>query len=373
MIKIMITSWLIVVLSLIIVVLSLGDSNVPQVIDIGSLINPTQYSNEDIIKTKLLIKEACKHVGFFYVINHNISDSLLDDVYQQMKLFFNSNSTIKNSVRRQLNNSRGFADDELTKQKLDYKEVFDFGQEVYYNLSEQAIHDQALDGENVWPIDESLNEFREIVQTYYEECRKLSAILMETILSNFNCDSEHSEYIKESFNQHTSFLRLNYYPVVVSEDVEVSTNGNQITEEKLGVSRHTDAGALTILMQDSNSALEVYSGSKQDFNDGEWVPVDPIPRALTINIGDMVQVWSNDAFKAPEHRVKASLNSSRYSIPFFYNPSYDTLVHPILCNTSESIDPKYNDIRWGYFRSRRYAGDYENNGKEIQIEDFRIV
>jgi len=354
-------------------IIVLGDSVTvrPKVIDIGALINPNDYSNEEILTVKSLIKEACQSLGFFYIVNHNISDSLQDAVYEQMVLFFNSSKTIKNSVRRQLNNSRGYADNELTKQKLDMKEVFDFGQEVYQNLSEAATHDQALDGENVWPIDESLSQFREIVQSYYEECRKVSAILMEAILSNLNCDSS-EHYIKESFHQHTSFLRLNKYPIVENEDVEVSTTGNQINpEENLGVSRHTDAGALTILMQDMNSALEVYSGSKQDFNDGEWLPVDPIPRALTINIGDMVQVWSNDVFKAPEHRVKASRYTSRYSIPFFYNPSYDTQVHPILCTASESS--KYNDIRWGYFRTKRYLGDYENNGKEIQIEDFRIV
>jgi len=361
--------YMIIVLLFLIIIFQC-DSIKPQVIDIGALINPNDYSNEEILTVKSLIKEACKSLGFFYIVNHNISDSLQDAVYQQMVLFFNSTKPIKNSVRRQLNNSRGYADNELTKQKLDMKEVFDFGQEVYQNLSEVATHDQTLDGENVWPSDESLGQFREIVQSYYEECRKVSAILMEAILSNLNCDSS-EHYIKESFNQHTSFLRLNFYPIVENEDIEVSTSGNQILEEKLGVSRHTDAGALTILMQDMNSALEVYSGSKQDFNDGEWVPVDPIPRALTINIGDMVQVWSNDVFKAPEHRVKASRYSSRYSIPFFYNPSYDTQVHPILCNTSESS--KYNDIRWGYFRTKRYLGDYENNGKEIQIEDFRIV
>lgn len=57
------------------------------------------------------------------------------------------------------------------------------------------------------------------------------------------------------------------------------------------------AGALTIILQDGNSALEVYSGSKQDAGDGEWVPVDPVPGALTINTGDMLVVWSNGRYK----------------------------------------------------------------------------
>ena len=79
-----------------------------------------------------------------------------------------------------------------------------------------------------------------------------------------------------------------------------------------------------------------------------------------------------------EHRVRASRSSPRYSIPFFYNPSYDTLVYPILCNNNKDDtnnneqQPKYKEIRWGYYRTRRFMGDFENIGKEIQIEDFRI-
>lgn len=37
----------------------------------------------------------------------------------------------------------------------------------------------------------------------------------------------------------------------------------------------------------------MYSGSKQDNNDGQWVGVEPVPGAMTINIGDMLQVWTN--------------------------------------------------------------------------------
>ena len=80
-----------------------------------------------------------------------------------------------------------------------------------------------------------------------------------------------------------------------AESVHLETGNSNINFNfKLGVSRHTDAGALTVLLQDPNpavtSGLEVYSGSKQDAGDGRWVPVTPVPGALTINTGDMLQV-----------------------------------------------------------------------------------
>ena len=60
--------------------------------------------------------------------------------------------------------------------------------------------------------------------------------------------------------------------------------------QQLGISRHTDAGGLTLLLQDNVSALEAYSGMKQDKGDDEWVPVNPVDGAITVNIGDMLQV-----------------------------------------------------------------------------------
>ena len=62
--------------------------------------------------------------------------------------------------------------------------------------------------------------------------------------------------------------------------------------------------------------------------------------------------------------------AARYSIPFFYNPSYATDCAPL--PTPEREPPKYRPINWGEFRRARTAGDYADYGKEIQIEDFRI-
>lgn len=115
----------------------------------------------------------------------------------------------------------------------------------------------------------------------------------------------------------------------------------------------------------------MYTGSKEDAGDGEWVPVDPVPGALTINAGDMLQVWSNGRVKAAEHRVRASASGSeRYSIAFFLNPSYAADIFPQPINAGEN--PKYRPINWGAFRGLRFKGDYADSGEEIQIENFRI-
>lgn len=76
-------------------------------------------------------------------------------------------------------------------------------------------------------------------------------------------------------------------------------------------------------------------------------------------------------YAAPEHRVRANMQQERYSAPFFYNPAYDATVAPqVADHASESA--KYQPINWGYFRGQRFAGDFSDVGKEIQIEDFLV-
>ena len=90
-------------------------------------------------------------------------------------------------------------------------------------------------------------------------------------------------------------------------------------------------------------------------------------------IDDMgVQVWSNNEYKAPEHRVRASRTNKRYSSPFFYNPAYDTVIEPILTGQSRNLAPEFNPFLYGHFRQQRFKGDYADAGNEIQIEDFRV-
>ena len=101
------------------------------------------------------------------------------------------------------------------------------------------------------------------------------------------------------------------------------------------------------------------------YRDGYWHDVVAVPGAFTINIGDMVQVWSNDAYPAALHRVLAMDRSERISIPYFYNPSYDTIVAPLVG------EPRYDPVDWGDFRRRRADGDFANYGTEVQISQYR--
>jgi isopenicillin N synthase-like dioxygenase len=126
-----------------------------------------------------------------------------------------------------------------------------------------------MDGFNQWPAD--MPAFKSVAERYYSALSELSARLMTAVAASLG---QRTERFAAEFSPHTSFLRLNYYPVCPNP------------AEHLAVNRHTDAGALTVLLQqDGVTALQVnHRGS------GEWRDIEPAPGAFTVNVGDMLQV-----------------------------------------------------------------------------------
>jgi len=123
---------------------------------------------------------------------------------------------------------------------------------------------------------------------------------------------------------------------------------------------------LTLLLQDGVvPGLEV-------FREGRWHLVEPRADTLVVNIGDVLQVWSNDRYQAPLHRALAPSGRERYSAPFFYNPSYATDYAPLSSVVDSRNPARYRPINWGEFRALRAAGDYADHGAEVQIEHYAL-
>ncbi|PWA13620.1 Non-heme dioxygenase N-terminal domain-containing protein [Artemisia annua] len=134
------------------------------------------------------------------------------------------------------------------------------------------------------------------------------------------------------FKDQTAFVRLNHYPTCLAPNLA------------LGAGRHKDAGALTILAQDDVGGLEVKRKT-----DGEWIFVKPVRNSFIINLGDVIQVWSNDIYESIEHRVRVNSTRERFSIPFFMNPALYIVVEPLPELISEENPAKYKGYHWGKF------------------------
>jgi isopenicillin N synthase-like dioxygenase len=290
------------------------------------------------------IAEACRDWGFFQIIGHGVPAAEVAEVIATARRFFDLPRPDKRRQLRSRDNPWGYYDRELTKEQRDRKEVFDIGPDA--GGLDGGVADPFA-GATPWPT--SPPAFESVMRHWYDRMDGVAERLVEMIGETLDDGGAMARAFAPA---HTSYLRLNFYPVGDPLAAELGS------EADLGIHHHTDAGALTILLQDGTSGLQVCRG-------GCWYDVDAVPGAFTINIGDMMQIWSNDLYVAPPHRVLAMDRSARISIPFFYNPAYSADIRPLVG------DPHYRTLNWGEFRRSRADGDFASYGTEVQISDWR--
>ncbi len=325
------------------------------VVDAGMLDSDDAVERHSAVRE---IADACTEFGFFQIVNHGVSSSLIASVWARTRQFFALPRDEKLAISRTKNNPRGYYDRELTKNTRDLKEVFDFGNVAHAEMADDHPSNHTMiDGHNQWPS--RLPSFSSAMVEYFQACETLGLKILGALCLSLD---QPAELLRPHFAaDHTSFVRLNYYPL--DDPLERRDAATITALGDMALHHHTDAGALTILLQDDVGGLQVSAH-------GKWVDIEPIEGAFVINVGDMMQVWSNDRYKAALHRVLPRKERERYSIPFFFNPSYATDYAPL-----ESLmlgAPRYRAINWGAFRQRRTDGDYADYGKEVQIADYRI-
>ncbi|KAG7387558.1 Envelope glycoprotein [Phytophthora pseudosyringae] len=297
------------------------------------------------------VRNAASEWGFFYIDNHGLRGHEIEDFQDTMRSFFRLPVETKRSILRSAANPRGYVERELTKNKTDWKECFDFAG-AHEDDPANNKNDRLGEEQNRWLNDETLPGFRNEMQTYYNKMEFVSRRLLKVFAVALGEEPAFFDQFFRGIN--SSVLRLNHYPVAPEP------------EKTMGVYHHTDSGALTILLQDDEVAsLQVLHRDSQT-----WVNVPPRKGTFTINIGDLVQVWSNDRFVAPLHRVLASNQAGRFSAPFFYLPAYEVEVEPIVVKEDEV--PNYRPFSWRHFLLGRVQGNYADLGKENQISDFKI-
>jgi isopenicillin N synthase-like dioxygenase len=300
-------------------------------------------------KALAAIDAACREWGFFQVVGHGFAAAHLAQVQEAAAQFFHQPTQAKRALSRTADNPWGFFDQELTKNRRDWKEILDIGPDS------GGEFDPFPAAQLQWPAVPT--NFEAIMRHHFVLCEQLSYALLSALARNLGV-ANHA--LDSTFSDaHASFLRLNYYPVCADPAPADAEFVPQTGE--LGISHHTDAGALTVLWQDQIASLQVH-------HDGVWHRVTPQSDALVINIGDVVQVWSNDRYRAPLHRVLAHADSQRFSAAFFFNPSYSASYAP-LAGTGTA---RYRAISWREFRAGRAGGDYADSGEELQIADYRV-
>jgi len=315
------------------------------IIDIGPLVRDGETLKE-IEKTAMEIKDACRNIGFFYVNNHGIQEDHLDTVFSNIKAFFDL--PIKEKMKIHMGKSqifRGYTPigKELTNEKKDWNEAVDFGLDLPPEHSD-VLAGEPLQGANQWP--ENPPEFKNLMANHWDMLINLGARITEGLALSLGLGKD---YFKPfTSRSHCSMRILHYPPYEKKPEDDIGD----------GIGSHIDYGFLTILAHDKIGGLEVKNSAE------EWISAPYIPGTFIINIGHMMQRWTNNFYKATLHRVKLQGNKDRYSLPFFFEPNFDTIVTPLEDCCDRENPPRYEPFHFGNYLVDKYSSSYAENMKE---------
>lgn len=275
------------------------------VVDIAALWTDDGESRKHVVDE---IGDAARNVGFFYVTGSGVDEELFESMLKQVKAFFAK--PVEEKMRYYIGNStchRGYVpvgEEGLDKpdKKPDLKEAFDTALDLPADDPDHLAGNPML-GPNVWPDQDG---FAEAVTAYYQAVLAVGQKLLWAFAVALGEDPD-------VFTRHAtktpSQLRLMHY--------QYDPDAHDVQ----GIGSHTDFECFTLL-RPTAPGLEVMNGA------GEWIDAPPIPGAFVINVGDMLELWTNGEFVATSHRVR-KVSEERYSFPLFFNVDYDTRVAPL--------------------------------------------
>ena len=231
--------------------------------------------------------KSLSSTGFAVIQNHGIDQALINDTYEDWKLFFDSD--IKHDYSFDLDKQDGYfpfksenAQGSNTKDLKEFFHIYRWGR---------------------YP-----KEISSITKKMHQSLIELGSNLLDHL------DEYAPEYVRSKFSMKLSemindsgqnLLRVIHYPPIKKEDV---------LDGAIRAEAHTDINLITILI--AEQGLQVVNSS------GDWVDVELSENSIVVNIGDMLQKCSGGFYKSTIHRVvnPSGANRSRYSMPLFIHP-----------------------------------------------------
>jgi len=281
------------------------------------------------------IGKAYEEIGFVALNGHFLNEDLIDQLYKQMKAFFDLPQEIKDSYEIEgYGGQRGYTsfgkEHAKGRKEGDLKEFWHFGQYVEDNDALKATY---LD--NV--IVNELPEFNTIGKETYKMLEKTAKYVLRALALYLNLEETYFDAFIKNGN---SILRPIHYPPI-----------KEAPKNAVRAAAHGDINLITLLMGAQGKGLQVQN------HKGEWVDAIAQPNELMINVGDMLSRHTNNKLKSTIHRVvnppKSLWGTSRYSIPFFMHPVSDMSLN-CLENCIDDKHPKlYKDITAGTFLHER--------------------
>jgi len=290
-------------------------------IDLSGVGDKGSCTREKIVEQ---VKHASEQWGFFQVVNHGVPMKVLDAMLNGAREFNEQDFEVKKEY---------YSRD--PERMVKFNTNYDFYMSKSASWRDTLIVDM-LNSNHLDPQDlpapcrnatvDYLNQVLELADTFFE-------LLSEALGLEPN-------YLKQLECEKSQTLVCHYYPPCPKPD------------QTLGLNKHTDASFITILLQDEVGGLQV-------LHQNQWADVEPIPGALVVNIGDLLQIVSNDKFKSVIHRAVGNVTQARTSVAYFL---HGVVTPPKMYGPIEKIITKESPRIYREFTVKDYMMKFYSRG-----------
>ncbi|KAF6991066.1 hypothetical protein CFC21_008185 [Triticum aestivum] len=271
---------------------------------------------------------ACRDWGFFQLTNHGLDESAVQDMKNNAVQFFRLPLEKKNAVAIEAGRLEGFGHHfaGASCDKLDWAESLIL-----------ATQENEQTNMELWPADPPT--FRDALEKYSLEMSSLARRLLRFMASDIGVERE---ALDGAFRGKRQTVAMHHYPPCRHPD------------KVIGITPHHDGLGLALLLHvDDTPGLQVRRG-------GRWFPLDPLPGALVVNVGDILQVLTNGKYRSAEHRVLVDAERGRTTVVMFQGASVAGTVRPL---------PGLGEAR---YRAIEY-GEYVKGNFRALVEGTRFV
>nr|AHW42464.1 GA3ox2 [Pinus tabuliformis] len=261
-----------------------------------------------------LLRAAYEEFGVFQIVNHGVSQQLLERVENQGRRLFSLPLDQKIKARRSPDGVTGYG----------MARICTFFDRLMWSEGFTSIGSPLEHAEKLWPDD--YQDFCETIDEYDHAMKDLASKLMSLILESLGLRQRDYSWGGDN----CAALQMNHYPSCPRP------------AQTMGMAEHTDSTFLTVLYQGSVQGLQIKR------SDGMWTVVPAIPNAFVVNAGDLLQVLSNGRYKSVVHRAVNSIKP-RLSFAYLWGPPLTAVIEP----APQLVDSKhpllYRALNWNEY------------------------
>lgn len=272
------------------------------------------------------LRELCEFLGFGSIVGHGLPQETVDRIEAETRRFHDlpMDEKLKIEINK---HQRGYIKPKATQikhstyaenKKLDLNATLVMASE-YPDDDPGVVAGKPFYAKNQWP--EGLPGFKEAVLGYMETVTNLGKSLLPLFARSLELQDD---FFAPYFENNYTYLRMAYYPPKPELD-----------EDEYGLGAHADTGFMTFLPPAKEEGLQLLD------TDGNWFWPEVEEGALILNLGQFLERWTNDRFRATPHRVIPPRENERYSVPCFVNTNFEVAAECLPTCQDSNNPPKY--------------------------------